>query len=603
MEKFKKDYHFSGYATKFGIKCTDGRVIDSGAFKHHDGQQRPLVWQHGHDDPTNVLGKVLLENREDGVYAYGIFNDTPTGQHAKRLVEHGDVESLSIMANRLKQNGPNVTHGAIREVSLVLAGANPGAKIDNISFRHADGSDYVDDEEAIIYSDFLFTEEIEHSDDKTTVGDVFDTLNDKQKDLVYALVGAALEGKEDSEEEEDNDDEKVEHGEGGKTIVKRNVFEQNEEMTSNAISMDDFMEVVHTAQRTGVQSLKNTFDEYLAHDADGATLPVAGVDYGIKDIDFLFPDHRNITTPPTFISRDMGWVPGVLAGSRKSPFSRIKTMAADITTEEARAKGYVTGTEKKDEVFSLLKRTTGPTTIYKKQKFDRDDLIDITDFDVVQWVKAEMRTMLDEEIARAVLIGDGREVSDPDKIKDPAGATTGDGLRSIMNDADMYAHKVLINPLAVEEHASAFVEAVVRSRKFYKGKGRPALYTTSDVLTNLLLMEDKVGRRLYETEAQLAAALRVSKIVEVEVMETVDNLYGILVNLNDYVIGADKGGAVNLFDDFDIDFNQYKYLIETRISGALVNPKTAIVLLKDSDPEEPEVPEDPDPEVPEEPEA
>ena len=585
------EYDFSGWATRNNIRCSDGRTILKDAFKHNDGQIVPLVWNHDHNDPLNVLGHALLENRDEGVYAYCTFNNTDAGRNAKALVEHGDVTALSIYANQLKQQGPNVLHGAIREVSLVLAGANPGAFIDSI-IRHGEESD----EEAIIYTgEELVLEhacggatskkkkkEMEHSqntivndknldaikdnftppsgdkkDEKSekTVKDVFDTLNEEQKTVVYALIGQAL---DESNQNENNEKE-------GNDNMKHNVFDQDQKEKENVLTHADMETIISEGKRYG--SLK---DSFLAHTAQ----------YGIDHIDYLFPDAKNVTNQPDFIKRDDSYVQKVLRGVHHTPFSRIKSTHANITADEARAKGYIKGHLKKEEVFTLLKRTTTPTTIYKKQKMDRDDIIDITDFDVVAYIKAEMRMMLDEEIARAILVGDGRSTSSDDKIPET-------NIRPIAKDEDLYTIKA---PVAVAKDATedaiakAFIRTVIKTRKEYKGSGSPTLFTTEDMLTNCLLLEDNNGRIIYDSVDKLATTLRVKEIVPVEVMEGVTRTAGaknlplmaILVNLNDYYVGADKGGAINMFDDFDIDYNQEKYLIETRISGALVKPYSAI---------------------------
>ena len=564
------EYDFGGWATRNNIRCSDGRTILKDAFKHNDGQTVPLVWNHDHNDPLNVLGHALLENRDEGVYAYCTFNDTDAGRNAKALVEHGDVTALSIYANQLKQQGPNVLHGAIREVSLVLAGANPGAFIDSI-IRHGEESD----EEAIIYTGENLV--LEHSqntivNDKNldevkdnftppsgnkekTVQDVFDTLNEEQKTVVYALIGQAL---DDSNQNENNEKE-------GNDNMKHNVFDQDQKEKENVLTHADMETIISEGKRYG--SLK---DSFLAH----------AQQYGIDHIDYLFPDAKNVTNQPDFIKRDDSYVQKVLRGVHHTPFSRIKSTHANITADEARAKGYIKGHLKKEEVFTLLKRTTTPTTIYKKQKMDRDDIIDITDFDVVAYIKAEMRMMLDEEIARAILVGDGRSTSSDDKIPET-------NIRPIAKDEDLYTIKA---PVAVAKDATedaiakAFIRTVIKTRKEYKGSGSPTLFTTEDMLTNCLLLEDNNGRIIYDSVDKLATTLRVKEIVPVEVMEGVTRTAGaknlplmaILVNLNDYYVGADKGGAINMFDDFDIDYNQEKYLIETRISGALVKPYSAI---------------------------
>lgn len=566
-----KKYDFSGWATKNNLRCSDGRTIIKDAFKGNNGQTVPLVWNHQHNDPLNVLGHALLENRDDGVYAYCTFNTTESGKNARLLVEHGDVSALSIYANRLKQQGANVLHGAIREVSLVLAGANPGAFIESV-IRHGEESD----EEAVIFTgediSIYHADSIEHKEDKEdkveevekkdedkkgekevkdeTVADVFETLNEKQKTVVYAMIGEALEGSEKDDEGDDSD-------------MKHNIFENDDYTGDDFISHADMEAIFTDAKRYG-------------------SLRESALEHGITDIDFLFPDAKNITDTPQFITRDMGWVQKVMGGFHHSPFSRIKSTFADITEEDARAKGYIKGKLKKEEVFSLLKRTTTPTTIYKKQKLDRDDVVDITDFDVVAWLKAEMRVMLDEEIARAALVGDGRLSSSDDKINEQ-------NIRPIWKDEDLYTIKTTITVDAEttdDQKAKAFIRSVIKSRKNYKGSGQPTLYTTEDVLTDCLLMEDTTGRIIYDSVTKLATALRVKEIVTVPVMENLSrehegknhDLMGIIVNLSDYNIGADKGGAVNMFDDFDIDYNAQKYLIETRCSGALTKPYSAIAI-------------------------
>ncbi|MBO5906216.1 MAG: phage major capsid protein [Kiritimatiellae bacterium] len=572
-------YDFSGWATKANIRCSDGRVIMKDAFKHNNGEIVPLVWNHQHNDPNEVLGHALLENREEGVFAYGSFNDTEAGKTAKLLVQHGDVKSLSIYANELKQQGSNVIHGSIRELSLVLAGANKGARIENVLAHGVDVDNMSDDElvDALAHSEeaCIFTGEgidLSHAEEKSeksettkeatmaeetkktentgkeeTVADVFETLTEKQKNVVYAIIGQAI---EDSKNNNNNE---------GETNVKHNAFDQTEN-NENVLTHSDIEAIMGDAKRYG--SLK---DAVLQH--------------GIEDIDWLFPEAKNLNTPPEFIKRDTGWVAKVMAAVHHTPFSRIKSMFANITEEDARAKGYIKGNLKKDEVFSLLKRTTTPTTVYKKQKLDRDDVVDITDFDVVAWIKAEMRMMLDEELARAFLIGDGRLASSDDKINEQ-------NIRPIFNDEDLYTIKATVNVAngaAEDVKAKAFIKAAIRARKNYKGSGEPVLYTTEDVLTECLLIEDGIGHPLYDSVAKLANTLRVKEIVTVPVMEGAKgknggDLMGIIVNLKDYNVGADKGGAVNMFDDFDIDYNQQKYLIETRCSGALIKPYSAIAL-------------------------
>lgn len=574
-------YDFCGWATRNDLKCSDGRTIRKDAFKDCDGERVPLVWMHQHNNPENVLGHATLENRDDGVYAYCSFNNTARGREAKETVRHGDICSLSIYANQLKQKGSDVVHGVIREVSLVLSGANPGAYIESIGFAHGEDEET---DEAIIYSgEELYLEHDSFSDDtkdivnskqdeqqndkkeakkldnnKKTLEDVFNTLNDEQKTLVYALVGEAM----DAGQDDDNDD----YGEDDE--MKHNLFDQEEDaVQGNFLSHAQQLDIINDAKRYG--SLKESF---LAHTAT----------YGIENIDYLFPDAKTLNNEPDFISRDLEWVDAVMDGVKHNPFTRIKSMHANITEDEARAKGYIKGKLKKEEVFSLLKRTTSPTTIYKKQKLDRDDQLDITDFDVVAWLKKEMRMMLDEEIARAILIGDGRLASSDDKIKE-------DCIRPIWTDADLYTVKKKVDVASnddEEEKARKFIKAVIRARKDYKGSGNPTLFTTEDLLTSCLLIEDKTGRKIYKDISELATTLRVAEIVTVEVMENQkrkddqnknQNLMAILVNLKDYVVGADKGGEVNMFDDFDIDYNQNKYLIETRCSGALVKPYSAVV--------------------------
>lgn len=558
-------FDFSGWATKNNLRCSDGRTIIKDAFKENDGKIVPLVWNHQHNDPNNVLGHALLENREDGVYAYCTFNESEAGKTAKELVTHGDVSSLSIFANKLKQQGSNVIHGAIREVSLVLAGANPGALIDSV-ISHGEESD----EEATIYTGEPVSiahadsntdsnkeeENLEKQDDKKdkTVKEVFDTLNEEQKTVVYAMIGQALEDAGKGENQGGNDD------------MKHNVFDQ-EQNQENTLSHAEMATIIADGKRYG--SLR---ESVLQH----------AQDYGIENIGYLFPDAKNVNQTPEFIKRDMGWVARVMGMVHHTPFSRIKTIFADITEDEARAKGYIKGKLKKEEVFSLLKRTTDPTTVYKKQKLDRDDVVDITDFEVVAWLKGEMRMMLDEEIARAVLVGDGRLSSDDDKIDEGR-------IRPIWKDAELYsvnAEVKVANGATDDDKAKEFIKACIKSRKNYKGSGNPTMFMTEDMLAACLLLTDAQGRDLYETEEQLAKKLRVKEIITVPVMENLKRevsgvereLAGIYVNLNDYNIGADKGGSVNMFDDFDIDYNAQKYLIETRCSGALVKPYSAVVL-------------------------
>lgn len=637
---------FSGYATRNDLLCGDGRTIRKNAFKNQDGAQVPLIWNHDHNNPDAVLGHAILENRDDGVYAYCKFNDTEQGQHAKELVMHGDVRSLSIWANQLKQMGNDVIHGIIRELSLVLAGANPGAYIDFVLAHGEEESDGVyanyDENALVLYHSAdsnkntkkgeseMSTEATKVEDNKEeTIEDVFNTLTDKQKKVVYALIGNAVQNKESASKEEkeeekkevehsaeddsedqlehaakeesekeaeddsddDDEDETVEdvfntltekqkkvvyaligtaveannnkaNAEGGNKDMKHNVFE-NEQDNTEVLSHSEFAEIMAEAKRGG--SLADTF---IAH--------------GIEQIDYLFPDAKNLENVPGFIKRDDSWVSEFMAGLHKTPFSRIKSIFADITEADARAKGYVKGNEKTDELFTLLKRVTTPTTVYKKQSIDRDDHVDITDFDVIAWLKAEMRMMLDEEIARAVLVGDGRSSSSPDKINEQ-------NIRPIWTDDDTYTVKVGINTTDAttdDEKAKAFIKAAIKSRKNYKGSGNPIMYMSEDMLTNCLLLEDTNQHMLYDSVAKLATVLRVRKIVAVPVMEDLSRvvganthtLAGIYVNPADYNLGADKGGAVNMFDDFDIDYNKEKYLIETRCSGALVKPFAAVAI-------------------------
>ena len=577
-----KNYDFGGWATKNDLLCSDGRIIRKDAFSDQNNAKVPLVWNHAHNDPRNVLGHAYLANKKDGVYAYCYLNDTEDAKVARSLVKHGDIDRLSIHATKLKQKGPNVMHGEIKEVSLVIAGANPGASIDNVLI-HGEQSE----EDLVIYTgDYL---ELEHSDEddepeeveetteteeslehaesdkkedqkgdnmanedknEETVQDVIDSMNEKQKNVLYYLVGEAAGDSGDDDTE------------GGNEDMKHNVFDTEEETMGNTLTHAEMETIISDGKRYG--SLKESF---LAH-AD---------EYGIQDIEMLFPEARTLNNTPEFIKRDIGWVSKVMGAVHKTPFSRIKSVFADITEDEARAKGYIKGKMKKEEVFSLLKRSTTPTTIYKKQKLDRDDVIDITDFDVVAWIKGEMRIMLDEEIARAILLGDGRLASDDDKINES-------NIRPVIKDADLYTIKKTVDVASSADDdavAKAFIRTVIKSRKDYKGSGNPTLFTTEDMLTNMLLLTDEMGRDLYESEDKLRTKLRVKEIVTVEVMEGMNGagekpLMGVLVNLNDYNVGADKGGAVNMFDDFDIDYNQMKYLMETRCSGALIKPYSAI---------------------------
>lgn len=601
---------FSGYATKAGLKCSDGRTITPEAFKHMDGMRVPLVWQHGHDKPDNILGHGILEARPDGMYVYGFFNETGPGQQAKLLVQHDDIKSLSIYANQLKetvvQGSKNVIHGIIREVSLVLSGANPGALIDQVRIAHSDGDIETLEDEAVIFTglelehsdqtldenlddtevdlDALETEidqvtaEVDSTDDvahaesdnpDATVQEVYDSMTEAQKAVVHMMVGAALEGADVSHSSTDTtdttdttetpdtskatDEGDLSHQEGNEDMG--NVFENgNTGKAAEGITLShaDVKAIVDDAKELG--SFKSAVEKYA-------------LQHGIEDIELLFPDAQ-LTGGMNVLQRRNEWVANVMDQVKKSPFSRIKSIGADITADEARARGYVRGNLKKEEIIKLLRRVTTPTTIYKKQKLDRDDVVDITELDVVAWLKAEMRVMLEEEIASALLIGDGRQVDDPDKIDE-------EKLRPIAYDNEVYAHQVA---LPTNASADALVESVLRSRKYYKGTGQPTFYTTDDILTDMILVKDKMDRRLYKTEEELAAAMRVKEIVVVETLERAPDLLGIIVNLADYTIGADQGGKTTMFEDFDIDYNQQKYLIETRCSGALTKFKAAVVI-------------------------
>jgi len=588
---------FSGWATKNDLKCTDGRTIKSGAFKHMDKVTVPLVWMHQHKDPENILGHATLEDRAFGVYTYGFFNESERGQHMKKAVQHKDIVSLSIYANNLTEratrSGKEVFHGNIIEVSLVTAGANPGAFIENVNMLHGDSIHTLD--EAIIYTGL----ELEHSDtfelendmgnkeeetlehaevSAETIKEVFEGLDETEKAVVYYMLGDAVERakKEASDSAEHaetvNIDDVLAHVD---TKIKEgfehmspthNLFEQQGEVTTGGkLTHADFADIMRSAKKLG--TFKEAVDQAVIAHAD---------EYGITDIETLFPDAKTIGAPEVY-SRRMGWVPKVLSGTKHIPFSKVKSIVFDITEEEARAKGYIKGNQKKDEVIKLMKRTTGPTTIYKKQKLDRDDIvdIDITDINVVAWLKAEIRMMLEEELARAILFGDGRSDLSEDKIKDPAGANSGDGIRSIINDADFYAIKA---DLAANVSPKDAVKGIIRARSKYRGTGKPTMFISDAFLTDIMLEEDKFGRPLYETEKVLADKLRVDEIVTVDIIDDTENLFAILVNLQDYSIGTNKGGELTSFEDFDIDFNQHKYLMETRLSGALTKPFSAIVI-------------------------
>lgn len=626
-------YDFGGYATKNDLKCADGRTIRRNAFKDCDGEIVPLVWQHSHGKPGDVLGHAMLENRDDGVYTYGSFNNTPSGQNAKELVRHGDVRALSIYANQLIQKGGDVLHGMIREVSLCLAGANPGAKIEdiaiahfdedgaeleaqvyngeNIELYHSDDADEAHDEseeeaenvdEEMNYQDIIDTmneaqyntllycvdQALQHSatteelGDDATIQDIIDTMNEQQRGALTYIVDQALNAAAESEDDEEDESDMMEHA-----------YEKN--INNDAIMHDAMNAVIADGKRFG--SLRESYNFHaeegaIAHaiDTTGMEIPTLSdteyatrFGYGINSPEMLYPEAKSLNTPPEFIKRDTDWVSIVWDGVHRTPFSRIKSVFANITEDEARAKGYIKGKMKKEEFFSLMKRVTIPQTVYKKQKLDRDDIIDITDFDVVRWIRQEMRIMWDEETARAMLIGDGRPSTDNDKISE-------EHIRPIASDAALFTIQKEVEPGATEEAtAKNMMKAAVRARKDYKGSGNPMMFTTEDWLTSMLLIEDGIGHTIYKSVDELATALRVSRIVTVPVMEGFklengNDLMAIIVNLKDYNVGTDKGGEVNMFDDFDIDYNQYKYLIESRCSGALIKPYSAIALsLKSGD--------------------
>lgn len=622
---------FSGYATKANFRCSDGRTIMPDAFKHMDGMKVPLVWQHGHNEPSNVLGHAILEARNGDVYCHGFFNDTETANSAKTLVKHGDITALSIYANRLVEKSKNVVHGIIREVSLVLSGANPGAFIDNVNIAHSDGQLEVLDDEAIIYTGLTLTHSDGGStmtDEDRTVGDVFETLNEEQKQAVHYLLGEALadtsmshaDDDEDDDDDvdtdaddddEDDDDDSSDSGKTVKDVFDSMTKEQKDVVyfmigqaiedaeKSNSSDSDSDSEAKHSELFQKGYNMRHNVFEKDAVTTTGATLSHAeageifdgakrlgsikeavedyALKHGIEDIDVLFPDAKAISATPEFIKRRAEWVTEVMSSTRQTPFSRIKSLTANLTLDEARAKGYIKGNLKKEEFFKVAKRVTTPQTIYKKQKLDRDDILDITDFDVVAWLKGEMRLMLDEEIARAILIGDGRSAGDDDKIQE-------ENIRPIAADDDLYVTYVYVNLGGPDSSAEEIIDALTLQRRHYRGSGNPTFYTSETALAQLLLIKDSLGRRIYPSVTDLAAALRVSKIVAVEVMDepSVD-VIGIMVNLNDYTVGADKGGSVAMFDDFDIDYNQHKYLIETRMSGALVRAKAALVVKKVDD--------------------
>ena len=598
-------YDFAGYVTKNDVRCSDGAIIRHNAFKDQDGERVPLVWMHQHNDIGNVLGNVLLQNRPDGVYGYGSLNETEGADIARAILKHDDVASMSIWANKLTRSGSDVIHGTIREVSLVLAGANPEARIEEVLSHSDDPNDvvyyYGDEDNKLIHSDNsdiafepVISDVVEHADkkeeddvpkdtsnssnatdkssgsDERTLKEIFDGMSEEEKTVVYAIVGQLSGESDDDSDEEDAD-------------VKHNVFDNDGYDRNDDVLVHDAMSEIIAGAKDGY-SMRRVFNDYVSeHQDDGAGDAIAhAATYGVEPVDYLFPDAKTINTTPEFIQRDTGWVSQLMNRVHHTPFSRIKSVFADITADEARARGYMKGKLKKEEVFTLLKRTTTPTTIYKKQKMDRDDVVDITDFDVIAWLKGEMRMMLDEEIARAVLVGDGRLTSDDDHISE-------EHIRPIWKDAELYTINSVIELAGTETEddiAKSFIRTAIKARKDYKGSGNPILFTTEDFLTDMLLLEDKIGHPLYDSVEKLATKLRVSSIVTVEVMEGLTRevgdkthtLMGIIVNPADYNIGADRGGAVNMFDDFDIDYNQQKYLIETRCSGALIKPYSAIAI-------------------------
>lgn len=591
----KHSYDCAGMATKYGVLCSDGRTIMPGAFKDQDGTEVPVVWMHQHNSIDNVLGHALLKSCPEGLRAYVTFNDTEKGQMAKTVVKNHDINSFSIWADGLRYSGDrsrgHVSHGIIRELSLVLAGANPGAHIEEIMAHGVEETDtgvIYSDLDSIDYDSGEFDDTLEHSADKKedskmaeenkpanketasksekTVKDVVDSMTEEQKNVMYALIGAAIDS-ESNDLEETNKEEPE--------MIKHNVFDQNGRTQTEDVLSHDAMATIFNDAQKGRLTLKEATEDYLSH-AEG--------DYGIKDIGTLFPEYHELNKPPKFIDRDQTAVAVIMNGVKHVPFSRVKTTFADITADEARARGYTKGKKKIEEVFTLLKRTTDPQTIYKKQKFDRDDIIDITDFDVVSWVKVEMRGKLDEELARAIMVGDGRSSVDDSKISESH-------IRPIWKDDDLFAIKRVVEEgTGASDLVNNILDDAIRARKEYRGSGNPAFFTTEDVLAEMLLLKDKNGRRIFKSVEELATAMRVSRIVTSPLLENqtretdptggnkdVYTLQGIMVNLSDYTVGADKGGAVSLFDDFDIDYNQYKYLIETRCSGALTVPKSAIV--------------------------
>ena len=588
-----KDYDFGGWATKNNIKCSDGRTILKDAFKQNDGQKVPLVWNHQHNDPSEVLGHALLENRDEGVYAYCKFNDTESGRTAKSLVANGDVDKLSIYANKLKTHMNNVMHGCIREVSLVLAGANPGAFIDTV-ISH--GEDSESEEEGVIYTDEHIEmlqhsdedednknknekgetnmeedqKEIEHNDEEKTIEDIFNTLNEEQKQAVYAIVGQALEKGDEPNDEGSEEDQK--NNDKGEENMKHNVFDNDNDNNEEVLQHSEILaSAIADAKRVG--SLRESVIEHAAIN-------------NITDISKLFPDATALNKEPIMVEKDQTWVGKIINSIKHTPFSRVKVTIGKMTEPQARAKGYIKGNKKVNIQMAALNRVVTPTTVYIKNEIDRDDVIDITDFDVVAWQKREMRKELDKELALAALLGDGRDISDRDKINEQ-------NIIPIVKDVDTFTIRYTItegkdykqvgnSASENDSFTKGIIRAAIRSRKEYKGSGSPTFFTTEDYLTDMLLLEDQNGRRIYESLAQLALALRVKEIVTIPEMEqeAYSDIVGVIVNMADYTMGADKGGSVNMFDDFDIDYNQMKYLMETRCSGALTVPYSAIVLKK-----------------------
>lgn len=652
-------YDFGGYATKNDLRCADGRIIRRNAFKECDGIEVPLVYQHVHTDPRNIIGHAVLENRADGVYAHCSLNDSESGKHMREVVKHGDAKALSIYANRLKQQGSDVLHGIIREVSVVLAGANPGAKIENVSFAHSDGFEFESEEDVIIHSgDPIEFEAIRHAEedetsenqngsqqppsdsestDEETVGEIYDAMSEEKKALVDYMIAVTLEGGVDEagaeeaqqvqhaaeddgptvqdvwdsftekertaaeymigqaaqaaededvveDEVEEIDEEMAQSDNLGDDYMYQSVFKNETKEEGITLTHSDMSEIVENAKR-GNGSLKEAVIDFIQHNFEpiNSDDPSEVLQHGIESLDILFPEAKAVTPTPELVSRQMDWVGEVWNATKKSPFARIKSTAADITADEARARGYIKGKKKIEEVVKLMKRVTTPQTVYKLQKLDRDDAIDATELDVVAWLKQEMRMMLNEELSRAILIGDGRDDVDESKIRE-------ENIRPIVNEDDFFAIKYDVEiPTNGDrlEKSDAIVDAAILAREDYMGSGAPVLYAPINTINTALLARDKMGHRLYRTVTELADSMNVSKIVEVPVMkgfERTDSedqkheVLGIIVNLKDYTVGADKGGAVNLFDDFDLNYNKYEYLIETRCSGALTKPYSAIVL-------------------------